>query len=195
MKSSFSYYMWDPYIGFVLPTYQKIKAITVSVSCMTVFLMGKVPQILRKRSCYLPEIIEEITGVQQQTNSVNCGLLAIAFATSLAFGEDPANVTYDSKKLRMHLIKYLDEKQMTCFPKSTEKRVLKCQSRLAAIELYCKCRMPYNESSTKYEDRMVECSQCLEWYHVSCQNIPAKLFDSKYKSEVWHCYKCVDMLL
>ena len=109
--------------------------------------------------CDLPEILVEIKGVQQ-TNSVVCGLFAIAFATSLAFGEDPANVTYHSKKLRMHLIKCLDEKQMTCFPKSTEKRVLKCQSRLAAIEIYCKCRMPYNESSTKYERRMVECSQC-----------------------------------
>ena len=49
----------------------------------------------------LPEILVEIKGIQQQTNSVDCGLFAIAFASSLAFGEDPANVTYDSTKLRM----------------------------------------------------------------------------------------------
>ena len=124
---------------------------------MTVFLMDA-KQIAAFSFCDLPEILVEIKGVQQQTNSVDCGLFAIAFATSLAFGEDPANVTYDSKKLRMHLIKCLNKKQMTCFPKSTEKLVSKCQSRLAAIELYCKCWMPYNESSTKYEDRMVEFS-------------------------------------
>ena len=76
---------------------------------------------------------------------------------------------------------------MSCFPKSTEKRVSRCQSRLAATELHCKCRIPYNKSSTKYEDQMLECSQCLEWYHVSCENIPAKLFDSKYKSEIHTC--------
>ena len=141
------------------------------------------------------EILVENEGVQQQTNSVYCGLFAIAFATSLAFGEDPANVTYDSTKLRMYLIKCLDENQMTCFPKSTKNSVSKCQSRLATIELYCKCRMLYSKSSTKCEDRMVECSQCLKWHHVSCENILAKLYDSKYKSENWHCYKCADKVL
>ena len=141
------------------------------------------------------EILVEIKGVQQQTNSVDGGLFAIAFATSLAFGEDPANVTYDSTKLRMYLIKCLDENQMTCFPKSTKNSVSKCQSRLATIELYCKCRMLYSKSSTKCEDRMVECSQCLKWHHVSCENILAKLYDSKYKSENWHCYKCADKVL
>ena len=117
------------------------------------------------------EILVENKGVQQQTNSIYCGLFAIAFATSLAFGEDLANVTYDSTKLRMYLIKCLDENQMTCVAKSTENSVSKCQSRLATIELYCKCRMLYSKSSTKYEDRMVECSQRLEWHHVSCKNI------------------------
>ena len=101
--------------------------------------MGKLPQMLRNRAdfsfCDLPEILTKIKGVQQQTNSVNCGLFAIAFAKSLAFREDPANVTFYSKKLWMHLIKCFDEKQMTCFPKSTEKHVSKCQSRLAATDL------------------------------------------------------------
>ena len=53
----------------------------------------------------------DIKGVQQQTNSVACGLFAIVFASSLAFEEDLANVTYDSKKLQMHLIEFLDEKK------------------------------------------------------------------------------------
>ena len=95
----------------------------------------------------------------------------------------------------MHLIKCLDEKQMTCLTKIKKERVSKCRSRLAAIELYCKSHMPYNKSSWKYKDRIVECSRCLEWYHVSYENILAKMFDSKYKSEVWHCSKCVDKLL
>ena len=82
-------------------------------------------QIAAFSFCDLPEILVEIKGVQQQTNSFDCDLFAIVFATSLAFGEGPANVTYHFMKLRMHLIKCLDEKQMTCFSKSTEKHVSK----------------------------------------------------------------------
>ena len=89
----------------------------------------------------------------------------------------------------MQLIKCLDKKtpkkQMTCVCKSTQKRALKCQSRLAATELYCKYRMPYNKSSTKYEDRLIESAQCLEQYRVSCEDIPTKLFDSKYNEKAF----------
>ena len=67
----------------------------------------------------VPEILVEIKGVQQQTNSVDCGLFAIA--TSLAFGTSNA-------PCKMPL-----QKQMTCFPKSTGTCVSKCQSRLASI--------------------------------------------------------------
>ena len=67
---------------------------------------------------------------------------------------------------KFEYILYLDEKQTTCFPKSTDKRISKCQSRFAAIELYSKCCMPYKKSSTEYEYRITECCQCLEWYHV-----------------------------
>ena len=37
--------------------------------------------------------IKIIDGVQKQTGSADCGLFAIAFATSIAFGKDPASTT------------------------------------------------------------------------------------------------------
>ena len=43
-----------------------------------------------------------------------------------------------------------------------------------------KCGMQYNKSSPKYEDQLVVSAYCLEWSHVSCEDIPIKLFDSKY---------------
>ena len=61
-------------------------------------------QIATFSFCDLPEILVEIKGIQQQTNSADCGLFALAFATGLAFDEDSANVTYDSTKIRIHLI-------------------------------------------------------------------------------------------
>ena len=61
-------------------------------------------QIATFSFCDLPEIPVEIKGIQQQTNSADRGLFALAFATGLAFDEDSANVTYDSTKIRIHLI-------------------------------------------------------------------------------------------
>ena len=48
-----------------------------------------------------------IQRVQQQDNGVDCGLFALAFATSLAFGDDPCLTVYDSSKLRQHLVNCL----------------------------------------------------------------------------------------
>ena len=89
-------------------------------------------QITKSSFNDLPDILE-IKGIHLQTNSVNCGLVAISFATSLA-KEDPANASYDSKKLQTYKLSW--RKTDDCFSKSIQKRVSKCQSRLAAIELY-----------------------------------------------------------
>ncbi len=39
---------------------------------------------------------------QRLGNGFDCGVFAIAFATNLANGEDPATRLYDPKKLRSH---------------------------------------------------------------------------------------------
>ena len=61
--------------------------------------------------------------VQQQKNGVGCRLFSIAFATSLAFGEDLSNSIYDSAGLRPHLIKCLTSGRIAPFPKIERKRV------------------------------------------------------------------------
>lgn len=48
-------------------------------------------------------IIKIIDGVQKQTGSADCGLFAIAFATSITFGKDPASTTYTQGLLRQHM--------------------------------------------------------------------------------------------
>lgn len=45
-----------------------------------------------------------IPKIQQQDNSVNCGVFAIAYATSILNGENPEKLVFDSEKLRQHLI-------------------------------------------------------------------------------------------
>ena len=54
--------------------------------------------------------------VQQQTNSSDCGVFAIAFACCLAFGRDSSHVTFDVSLMRFHLAACFRSKTMSMFP-------------------------------------------------------------------------------
>ena len=54
--------------------------------------------------------------VQKQNGSKDCGVFAIAMMTSIAYGEDPQNVTYDQDNLRVHLLDCFTRKNMVLFP-------------------------------------------------------------------------------
>ena len=54
--------------------------------------------------------------VQKQSGSHDCGIMAIAFVTSLLFEQDPANVRFDQKRMQEHLLKCLDSAKMRPFP-------------------------------------------------------------------------------
>ena len=46
-----------------------------------------------------PQLTILYTSVQEQGNGVNCGVYAIALATSLAYGNNPVKESYDKKRL------------------------------------------------------------------------------------------------
>ena len=50
------------------------------------------------------------------TPAAECDLLAIAFATALACGEQPGHCLFDQNKVRQHLLKSLQEGEMTALP-------------------------------------------------------------------------------
>ena len=58
----------------------------------------------------------EYTPCQQQTNGSDCGVFAIAFATSLVLGSTPQDMTYDIAKMRPHLVTCLRAGALTQFP-------------------------------------------------------------------------------
>ena len=120
--------------------------------------------------------------VQQQKNGVDCELVSIAFAATLAFGADPSTVNYDAALLRAHLIKCFDNKLMVEFP-VTEKCVIKCKPYTSIVELYCVCRMPYWRTD-EIGLRMAECKSCERWFHCNCEKIPAAAFSAGKK---WFC--------
>ena len=45
--------------------------------------------------------------------AANCSLFAIAFATALAYGEQSGHSLFDQNKMRQHLLKSLQEGEMT----------------------------------------------------------------------------------
>lgn len=119
--------------------------------------------------------------VQQQNGGSDCGLFAIAFATTLCFGCDPVDWKYDQPLLREHYIKCLESLKMTPFP-TTDKRVPMLQSTSKAIvPIYCTCRMP-NDGEC-----YVECYMCHEWFHPECVKAPAWAINSK---KSWKCSTC-----
>ena len=136
-------------------------------------------QISSFSHCDLPEINVNVIPVQQQSNGVDCGVFSIAFATALAHGFDPSEMSFDLHQMRPHLLKCFAEEYMTPFP-TTKKRITKCGKKTERFPVYCICRMPY-----KPEDDMVQCEKCECWYHFTCMRVKKK--DIK---KTWICSIC-----
>ena len=57
-----------------------------------------------------------LTGVQKQSGSADCGVFAIAFATSIALGKDPSKNIYTQSLMRKHLADCLIHTSFKLFP-------------------------------------------------------------------------------
>ena len=104
---------------------------------------GAVPRFVKKQIASMlcssePEIQLNIVPVQQQTNSVDCG---VDFATSSAFGEDPAQRKYDMSAMRPHLLNCLRKNSFSPFPldKKASKRCNFAKGKRITMELFCSC--------------------------------------------------------
>lgn len=69
--------------------------------------------------------------VQRQEGGNDCGLFAIAIATSLCFGHDPVGIKYTQSAMRQHLLSCLVADHLTPFPSRIRRlgeRFIKVQS-------------------------------------------------------------------
>ena len=116
---------------------------------------------------------------EQSDNSNDCGLLAIAFATELAFTEQLMYVDFNSLELRPHLIKCLNEKKMKPFPRGglplPSKRL-----EVASIEVCCFCRLPPH-----FDVTTIFCMRCRIWCHLRCNGLTCKP-----PGRHWECNAC-----
>ena len=60
--------------------------------------------------------IKFMEGVQKQTEVTDCGLFAIANATTIAFKGDPSHTSYDKSRMHQHLLNCFITKTMKPFP-------------------------------------------------------------------------------
>ena len=108
------------------------------------------------------EIVVKYCDVQWQKEGSDCGHFAIAFAISLCCGINPTTVRFEQEKMRPHLIKCLETKTCSMFPSNPIRKRAKYVEKCESISIYCSCRLP-NDGKP-----MVQCSQCLNWYHSAC---------------------------
>jgi len=64
--------------------------------------------------------IKELKEVQKQETGTECGLNAVANATSIAFGMDPTKIVYNETCTREHLVHYFSQKDLEPFPLASE---------------------------------------------------------------------------
>lgn len=70
--------------------------------------------LLGQNSCF--KISLNCIPIHKQAGYIDCGLYAIALATSIAHGVDPETQVYRQDEMRQHLLICLEKKQMTVFP-------------------------------------------------------------------------------
>lgn len=122
----------------------------------------------------------QFVDVQIQSGASDCGLFALAFATSLCAGVNPAELNYIQYEFRGHVFKCLENRKISPFPTRERKRTARIRGR-SSIKVYCTCRQPEH-------GRMISCDSCLAWFHKDCVKAPKTAWTKK--NCFWHCVLC-----
>ncbi|CAG2252650.1 unnamed protein product [Mytilus edulis] len=107
----------------------------------------------------------KLSTVQQQTNSVDCGVFALAYATEFCYSNFPAgkDLAFNVNEMRDHLVHCLTKQQLLPFPRQKNRKSLKLRintSIIVNIEKYCREKFnhhDYGEDNIKvvlYDDGM-----------------------------------------
>ena len=154
---------------------------------LTSFVKKQIAGLLLEQS---PSITVNIQPVQQQSNSVDCGVFAIAFLVSILFNQDPTCHTFNLGSMRQHLLKCLHQDVFEPFPMAKQQVQWKSKPKSVKLPLMCSCRMPWNQKDLDNPDLWcAQCESCSEWFHKKCSpTMPDAVFQIKYLN--WVCLKC-----
>ena len=128
-------------------------------------------------------ITVKFVDMKKQHGGYDCEVYAIAYATALSYGKDPATHHYNQENMRTHLRSCLLARKLNVF----SHRVISASGGFRSVEklpVFCLCRMPEIDGFP-----MIECSICQEWFHIDvCIKVPA---NSLKKDVQWFCNHCV----
>ena len=132
-------------------------------------LMHNQPVIANMLQSPKETIALQMQNAEWQGNESDCGLFALANATSLCNGIDPSNVFYIQTAMRDHCI---EQGILSLFPHKPIKQ----------LRIFSICRQP------DYGEQMVECTNCKEWLHTQCVRVPYACL--RLQNREWLCPAC-----
>ena len=104
-------------------------------------------QICSIMHCSMDTIKAKVLPLQQQANSIDCGLHALAVIVYLLENNKyQTEVLFDQNEMRNHLLKSFESNQIGGFHISSSKKVKKNKKKEISVELFCSCRMIWVES-------------------------------------------------
>ena len=137
-----------------------------------------------------PRIIKRLLRkhVQQQTNSSDCGVFAVAFLSTFSLVLTLlATVKFDVGKMRSYLYSCLQSGKFEhLFLKVEGKHEHGLPNNMVIeVLVYCVCQMPYFEDDNEVREfQMADCDCCHQWYHRSCVGVPDYVFK---QNKFWFC--------
>ena len=146
-------------------------------------LSGSIPSSLKTQIAQLygasidSKVCLEVSPAQQQVGGADCGVFAIAFATDLSFGNDPAKISYAQSQMRDHLLLCLEQQQIEPFPRARRPSNI-CIRTIENYSVFCLCQLPETED--------ICCDKCNNWYHYHSVGIR----DDKDLPNHWFCKCC-----
>ncbi|CAB4021279.1 Calcium-responsive transcription factor [Paramuricea clavata] len=119
--------------------------------------------------------------MQKQTGTCDCGLFAIAAATSQCYGILPQDCYWEQEGMRDHLCMCFQQGDLALFPQLAVVRKHERHHRVENTEVFCHCRQPYNPGVF-----MVACDRSQDWFHRGCERVPKRI----NKNTLFVCKNC-----
>ena len=131
-----------------------------------------------------------IRPVQRQGNGVDCGLFAIVFSVTQAFGNKPEVITYNEGNLRCYLFGCFKLKKLSPFLEyENNRRVKRARAVTSNQNVYSISRRTcFKEGTDDSTDNFTApCCVCYEWYRKKCMKIPMNIFRTDNIAKLWRC--------
>ena len=124
----------------------------------------------------------DIVDVCKQKGRTDCGLFALANATTLCQRELPHTKQYIQGAMRQHLIQCFKDSCASGFPSTLRNVSGDHIKKTKTIAVHCTCRLPETQCRN-----MIQCTVCETWYHEECDVVEPKAWiDEDYP---WVCAK------